>query len=92
MLQQGQLAPSLPVLANGKLALLVFFETDCPTCQLALPYLNSLAQDSVQLLGISQDDEASTREFVQQLHISFPVEIDHGLKLSRAYEPQWQEW
>src|SRR5436190_9519483 len=88
MLQQGQLAPSLPVPTNGKLALLVFFETDCPTCQLALPYLNSLAQDSIQLLGISQDDEASTREFVQQLHISFPVEIDHGLKLSRAYEPQ----
>ena len=88
MLQQGELAPSVPALQSGKPALLVFFETDCPTCQLALPYLNSLSQDSIQVLGISQDDQASTREFVQQLHISFPVEVDHDLKLSRAYDPQ----
>src|SRR5205085_5505508 len=87
MLQQGQLAPSLPVPANGKPALLVFFETDCPTCQLALPYLNALSQDSIQVLGISQDDQASTREFVQQLNISFPVELDRDLKLSCAYDP-----
>src|SRR5437763_6084377 len=88
MLQQGELAPSLPVSMSGKPALLVFFETDCPTCQLALPYLNSLSQDSIQVLGISQDGQARTREFVQQLNISFPVEVDHDLKLSRAYDPQ----
>lgn len=88
MLQQGQIAPSVGIEPKGKPALLVFFETDCPTCQLALPYLNSLAQNSVQVLGISQDDEENTREFVRQLRITFPVEVDHGLKLSRAYDPQ----
>ena len=88
MLRRGQIVPPLHIEHKGKLALLVFFETDCPTCQLALPYLNSLAQNSVQVLGISQDDEESTREFVRQLHIAFPVEVDHGLKLSRAYDPQ----
>src|SRR5438045_7752420 len=88
MLQQGELAPLVPALQSGKPALLVFFETDCPTCQLSLPYLNSLSQDSIQVLGISQDDQASTGNFIQQLHISFPVEIDHDLKLSRAYDPQ----
>lgn len=88
MLQQGQIAPAVNIEHQGKPALLVFFETDCPTCQLALPYLNSLAQNSVQVLGISQDDEASTREFVRQLQLTFPVEVDHDLKLSRACDPQ----
>jgi hypothetical protein len=65
----------------------VFFETDCPTCQLALPYLNALNQESIQVIGLSQDDERSTREFVSQLKISYPVELDSGLKISRAYDP-----
>ena len=67
---------------------MVIFETDCPTCQLALPYLNSLVRDSVQVIGLSQDDECSTREFVSELKISYPVELDSGLKISRAYNPQ----
>ena len=81
-------APAIPGLQPGKKALLVFFETDCPTCQLALPYLNALKRDSVQVIGLSQDDERSTREFVSQLKISYPVELDAGLKISRAYDPQ----
>jgi peroxiredoxin len=84
---QAQNAPAIPGLRPGKKALLVFFETDCPTCQLALPYLNAL-KDSIQVIGLSQDDERSTREFVTQLRISYPVELDSGLKISRAYDPQ----
>ena len=84
---QVQNAPPIPGLQSGKKAMVVFFETDCPTCQLALPYLNSLKQDSVQVIGLSQDDERSTREFVSQLKISYPVELDSGLKISRAYDP-----
>jgi peroxiredoxin len=85
---QAQNAPAIPGLQSGKKALLVFFETDCPTCQLALPYLNALKRDSLQVIGLSQDDERSTREFVSQLKISYPVELDTGLKISRAYDPQ----
>jgi thiol-disulfide isomerase/thioredoxin len=81
-------APAVPGLQPGKKAVVVFFETDCPTCQLALPYLNALANDSVQVIGLSQDDEASTREFVQQLNIGFPVKLDPGLDITRAYDPQ----
>lgn len=87
-MQQVQNAPAIPGLQPGKRALLVFFETDCPTCQLALPYLNSLGNDSVQVIGLSQDDEASTRKFVQQLSIAYPVELDLGLKVTRAYNPE----
>jgi peroxiredoxin len=85
---QAQNAPAIPSLQPGKRALLVFFETDCPTCQLALPYLNALSGDSVQVIGISQDDDAATREFVSQLKIAYRVELDRGLKISRAYDPQ----
>jgi peroxiredoxin len=85
---QAQNAPAIPGLQPGKKALLVFFETDCPTCQLALPYLNALKRDSIQVIALSQDDERSTREFISQLKISYPVELDSGLKISRAYDPQ----
>ncbi|HKR95911.1 MAG TPA: redoxin family protein, partial [Candidatus Angelobacter sp.] len=59
---------AIPGLLPGRKALLVFFETDCPTCQLALPYLNNLGNGSAQVIGLSQDNEASTREFVRQLN------------------------
>ncbi|HET9284500.1 MAG TPA: TlpA disulfide reductase family protein [Candidatus Angelobacter sp.] len=87
-MQQLEKAPRIPGLQPGKKALLVFFETDCPTCQLALPYLSNLENDSVQVIGLSQDDEASTGEFVRQLNISFPVELDRGLEITRALDPQ----
>jgi peroxiredoxin len=79
---------SLAAYRSGSKALLVFFETDCPTCQLALPYLNALAKDKIQVIGISQDDEASTNRFTREMEIHYPVELDRGLKLSRAFDPQ----
>lgn len=80
--------PAIPGYQAGKKALLVFFETDCPTCQLALPYLNALTGDSVQVIGVSQDGDEPTRGFVRQMGISFGVHLDRGLTLSRAYDPQ----
>jgi peroxiredoxin len=87
-MQQTATTLAVPGYQSGKKALLVFFETDCPTCQLALPYLNALTGDSVQVIGLSQDDEAQTGEFVRQMGITYPVELDSGLRLSRAYDPQ----
>jgi peroxiredoxin len=78
----------IPGLQPGKKALVVFFEADCPTCQLTLPYLNALGSGPIQVIGLSQDDEASTRELVRELKIVYPVELDRGLKASRAYAPQ----
>ncbi len=60
-MQQLEKAVAIPGIQSGKKALLVFFETDCPTCQLALPYLNALKNDTVQVIGLSQDDEAATQ-------------------------------
>jgi peroxiredoxin len=56
-------------------ALLVFFKIACPTCQLTLPFLERLAP-AVTIIGISQDDAASTQEFLEYFRITFPVLID----------------
>src|SRR6185312_1115796 len=80
--------PAIPGYRSGEKTLLVFFETDCPTCQLALPYLNGLRSTSVQVIAVSQDDMARTRQFVEQMQLTYRVEVDYGLKLSRAYDPQ----
>ena len=97
MLRPGEPAPSfsLPAIDGAEYelsnqpTLLVFFETDCPTCLLTFPYLNKLAArlgDGV-ILGISQDDEAVTKAFAQQLQINFPILLDHDLKVSAQYDP-----
>src|SRR5262245_50189891 len=87
-MQPPQAATSIPGYRPGKKALLVFFETDCPTCQLALPYFNALGGDSAQVIALSQDDETRTREFVKRMGIVYSVELDRELNLSRAYDPQ----
>src|ERR1700741_4995582 len=88
MIEVGQRAPELSSLAStGEPHLLVFLETDCPTCRLAIPYLNKLARQSVPVIGISQDSEILTRQFAEQTSIAFPVEVDRDLQMSRAYDP-----
>ena len=42
----------------------------------------------MQVIGLSQDDEAATREFVRQLKIAYPVVLDQGLKITQEYDPQ----
>jgi peroxiredoxin len=103
MLQVGDQAPqfSLPLFdatevftspTSGKPSLLVFFETDCPTCHLTIPYLNRLARELDEanriVIGISQDNENATGEIIKQLTIEFPVAIDSDLYVTRAYDPQ----
>ena len=85
VLNFGDSAPAIPGLDLGSdPTLVVFFETDCPTCQLAIPYLNKLAGQA-RVIGISQDDDAATNRFRQRLATAFPVQRDHDLTLSRAF-------
>lgn len=67
--------------------LLVFLQTDCPTCQLIAPYLNRLVDDGVSVTGISQDPEPETREFVSRMGVKFPMARDADLRVSRQYDP-----
>jgi peroxiredoxin len=79
-----------PDTETARPTLLVFFETDCPTCQLTFPYLNTLAQhleSGAEIIAISQDAEGPTRDFVEQMGVKFPVLLDHDLSVSRHYDP-----
>jgi peroxiredoxin len=70
--------------------LLVFFESDCPTCRLTIPYLNRLARElgkASDILGVSQDAATPTRELVEQARIEFPVALDVDLAVTRLYDP-----
>jgi peroxiredoxin len=61
--------------------LAVFFKISCPTCQLTLPFLDRLLdrlKDKLRVVGISQDDASSTKEFLEYFKIGFPVLIDPG--------------
>ena len=68
-------------------SLLVIFETDCPTCQLAIPYLNSLHASGASIRGLSQDSQADTDRFIQAMPVRFPVKLDQNLRESQLWNP-----
>jgi peroxiredoxin len=104
MLQPGDQAPPFSILkprertsryaagVGGKPSLVVFIETDCPTCRLTIPYINKLAavidESSANVLAVSQDDELSTKNLICEMSMTFPVVIDHDLGISRLFDPQ----
>ncbi|MGH9823438.1 MAG: peroxiredoxin family protein [Blastocatellia bacterium] len=104
MLQPGNIAPNFSLLKAGRkskdsgsrdrgLTLLVFVETDCPSCRLALPYLNKLntvlGVENRAVIAVSQDGEDATAELIQKLSLGFPVVVDHDLSISRLFDPQF---
>jgi peroxiredoxin len=76
------------ILAKGA-ALLAFYKISCPVCQLAFPYLERLsASPSLQVIGISQDDDPSTTAFNQRFGVTFPTLLDQsaaGYPASNAF-------
>ncbi len=69
-------------------ALLALYKISCPTCQLTMPYLERLGKDSLQIIGISQDDERATHRFVKTLGLSMPTLLDPeeaGYPVSNAF-------
>jgi len=60
--------------------LLAFFKASCPTCQLTFPFLRRLTDGgspaSPQLIAISQDDAANSREFQERFGGAMPTLID----------------
>jgi peroxiredoxin len=78
-------------LASGP-AVLVFWKSDCATCDLIFPYLASLAEaygrDGWHLWAVSQDDAEASRAFVRRHGAAFDVLVDgSGWPVSRAYDP-----
>lgn len=72
--------------------ILVFLATDCPTCQLMLPYIDKMAEafgeHGLAVYAISQDGPNATRVFVQNLSLKTPVLMDENLEVTRLYDPE----
>jgi peroxiredoxin len=79
------------LLADGPV-LLAFFKSTCPVCQMTLPFLERIhrgrAPGSLEIYGVSQDDQETTEEFAGEFGISFPMLLDteeSGYPASNAY-------
>jgi peroxiredoxin len=67
-----------------------FFKSSCPVCQFTFPFLERLYQryrgDNVTILGISQDDTRTTKQFASEYGLTFPLLIDtDGYPVSNGY-------
>ena len=76
------------ILAKGP-ALLAFYKISCPVCQLTFPFLERMAaSSSLQVIGISQDEDVPTHGFNERYGITFPTLLDQskeGYPASNAY-------
>ena len=81
---------SLTDLAAGGTALLAFFKTGCPTCQLAFPVYAELERrygDAVPVVAVTQDSLDRTVPWLKEKGFAGPVLEDEsgGYAVSEAY-------
>jgi peroxiredoxin len=79
------------ILAAGPVVI-VFFKVSCPVCQLAMPFIERIAQGAgagaPQMVAISQDDPQATRAFLNQFGAGVKTLLDPGKQrypLSNAF-------
>ena len=75
------------ILSRGP-ALVSFYKISCPVCQLTFPYLERISKGSLQVIGISQDDERGTAKFEKNLGLTMPTLLDRdadGYEVSNAF-------
>ena len=101
MLKENDVAPDfgLPRLASGneqlysndgRLTFLVFYKFSCPTCQLALPYINKIYEaygNDVRFFAIAQDNAEKTEQFAKDYGLTLPLLLDETpYPVSRKYQ------
>lgn len=65
-------------LKQGPVAL-IFYKSECPTCQFTLPFVQKIFETSANgltLWAISEDDADETRQFAQRNGLKFTILID----------------
>lgn len=75
------------------LVLIALFKAGCGTCRYSAPFLQRLHEQYAvnsggrfQVIGVSQDDAATTREFsTQHGGLTFPLLLDTDLDVSERY-------
>jgi len=71
--------------------LAAFFKVGCPTCQYTFPYLErihkSYGDETITIVGISQNDEEKTAAFLKEYGVTFRTLLDDpaSYAVSNAY-------
>jgi peroxiredoxin len=81
---------SLDSLLSRGPVVLAFFKISCPVCQFTFPFLQRISErfagKVASVVGISQDDARSTKEFNQEYGVTFTTLLDSpGYAVSNAY-------
>jgi len=75
---------------RGKVVLLNFWATWCPPCRKEMPDLETLYQrfapQGLVILGISDEEAATVKPFIEQQKISYPVLLDPGRKVNEQFQ------
>jgi peroxiredoxin len=75
------------ILSRGP-ALVALYKISCPVCQLTFPYLERISKGSLQVFGISQDDDRATAQFQQSYAPELPMLLDRardGYRVSNEF-------
>ena len=73
------------------LTLVVFYKNTCPTCRLAMPFLERLhrqvAPAGGRVVGVSQDGMEGAASFARELELTMPLMVDgDDYPVSRLYD------
>ena len=84
-------ALELESFAKGKVTLLVFGATWCPSCRHEIPilkeYYNELKDDGLKILSIDiQESEKNVKSFVEKQQINYPVVLDSDAGVAMLYK------
>ena len=87
----GGSSAAVPDRAAKGLTLVVFFKNTCPTCRLALPFLERLhrqvAPAGGRVVGVSQDGMEGAASFARELDLTMPLMVDGpDYPVSRLYD------
>lgn len=77
--------------AKGRVTLLVFGATWCPSCRHEIPilkeYYNELKDDGLNVLAIEiQESEKKVKSFVEKQQIDYPVALDSSAGVAMLYK------
>ncbi|HRQ90722.1 MAG TPA: TlpA disulfide reductase family protein [Bacteroidia bacterium] len=78
---------SLPYV-SGKPAVIEFWATWCPPCRESIPHLNALfarSQGKLQIIGISNEDQATITAFRQRTKMDYSVASDPSNRLHQHF-------
>lgn len=75
--------------SDERMALLIFYKFNCPTCQLTVPYIQRIYEaygDAFHFLAIAQDGPEKTADFRKEFRITIPTAMDMSpYPVSSAY-------